>query len=577
LRVKDYRELPDKTGVYIFRDSRGQVLYVGKSISLRKRVSSYFRENDNPKTRAMMRHLDSIEYILTGNEKEALILESNLIKRYRPPYNVRLKDDKRYPFIKITDEEYPRVLITRTIGGDSARYFGPFTDTGAVRKTLKFIKSLFRVRSCRRMDGPCLNSQIDLCHAPCSGGISREDYMEIIDRVELFFQGRYTEIIDELEVEMNEAAGNLEFERAAIIRDQIESIRDVMERQYAAFTDSLDQDIIASEGSGDTSAVVVLQIRDGKIIGKDDFIMKGSATDTEVMEAFIKQYYGIPRYIPGEIIVNHPVRDAVIEEWLSELRDAPVRIHSPAGGAGRRLLNIARRNASVILKQKSKRRDVLLELRDELKLPGIPGRIEGLDISNIGGESAAGSVAVFIDGKPAPSQYRRYRIRTDGPDDYAMIRELVERRYSNPELDKPDLILIDGGKGQLRSALEGLRSVGVDVPVISIAKKREEIYVPGLSSPVEVSEGPLQVLRHLRDEAHRFAVSYHRKMREKSSLESELDSIRGVGPMRKRALMEHFGSLDELGRASVEEIMAVRNMNRDVAERIHSHFRARKP
>lgn len=571
-RVKDPEKLPDATGVYIFRDRDDRVLYVGKSISIRKRVSSYFREQENPRLRIMMRHLESIEYILTQNEKEALILESNLIKRYRPPYNVRLKDDKRYPFIKITDEEYPRVLIVRTIGRDSARYYGPFTDTGAVRRTLKLIKSLFRIRSCRRMDGPCLNSQIDLCYAPCDGGISREEYQEIIEKVDLFFQGRYQEVIEVLEEEMKEASERLEFERAARIRDQIESIREVMERQHASFTDSIDQDIVALEKGGDTSAVVVLQIRDGKITGKDDFILRGSAPRTEILEAFLKQYYAIPRRVPSEILTQYPVEDGVIAEWLSELRGEEVKIHSPEGGAGRRLLNIAWKNASVILKQKGRIRDALLQLKDDLKLPEIPRRMEGLDISNIAGESATGSVAVFIDGKPSPGSYRRYRISAQGPDDYAMMRELVERRYSSPELRKPDLVLIDGGKGQLGAALEALKNCGVHVPVVGIAKKREEVYLPGLSEPVDVDDGALQILRHLRDEAHRFAVKYHRTIRDRDSLESELDGIRGVGPVRKRALLEHFGSLDGVMDASVEELASIPGMTREVAERIHRHF-----
>lgn len=571
-RVKDPEKLPDATGVYIFRDRDDRVLYVGKSISIRKRVSSYFREQENPRLRIMMRHLESIEYILTQNEKEALILESNLIKRYRPPYNVRLKDDKRYPFIKITDEEYPRVLIVRTIGRDSARYYGPFTDTGAVRRTLKLIKSLFRIRSCRRMDGPCLNSQIDLCYAPCDGRISREEYQEIIEKVDLFFQGRYQEVIEVLEEEMKEASERLEFERAARIRDQIESIREVMERQHASFTDSIDQDIVALERGGDASAVVVLQIRDGKITGKDDFILRGSAPRTEILEAFLKQYYAIPRRVPSEILTQYPVEDGVIAEWLSELRGEEVKIHSPEGGAGRRLLNIAWKNASVILKQKGRVRDALLQLKDDLKLPEIPRRMEGLDISNIAGESATGSVAVFIDGKPSPGSYRRYRISAQGPDDYAMMRELVERRYSSPELRKPDLVLIDGGKGQLGAALEALKNCGVHVPVVGIAKKREEVYLPGLSEPVDVDDGALQILRHLRDEAHRFAVKYHRTIRDRDSLESELDGIRGVGPVRKRALLEHFGSLDGVMDASVEELASIPGMTREVAERIHRHF-----
>lgn len=571
-RVKDPEKLPDATGVYIFRDRDDRVLYVGKSISIRKRVSSYFREQENPRLRIMMRHLESIEYILTQNEKEALILESNLIKRYRPPYNVRLKDDKRYPFIKITDEEYPRVLIVRTIGRDSARYYGPFTDTGAVRRTLKLIKSLFRIRSCRRMDGPCLNSQIDLCYAPCDGRISREEYQEIIEKVDLFFQGRYQEVIEVLEEEMKEASERLEFERAARIRDQIESIREVMERQHASFTDSIDQDIVALEKGGDTSAVVVLQIRDGKITGKDDFILRGSAPRTEILEAFLKQYYAIPRRVPSEILTQYPVEDGVIAEWLSELRGEEVKIHSPEGGAGRRLLNIAWKNASVILKQKGRIRDALLQLKDDLKLPEIPRRMEGLDISNIAGESATGSVAVFIDGKPSPGSYRRYRISAQGPDDYAMMRELVERRYSSPELRKPDLVLIDGGKGQLGVALEALKNCGVHVPVVGIAKKREEVYLPGLSEPVDVDDGALQILRHLRDEAHRFAVKYHRTIRDRDSLESELDGIKGVGPVRKRALLEHFGSLDGVRDASVEELASIPGMTREVAERIHRHF-----
>lgn len=580
-RVASPDNLPDKTGVYIMKDKQDQVLYVGKSVSLKKRVKSYFKADlDSPRTRILMNHFNSLEYIITDNEKEALILEANLIKKYKPPYNIRLKDDKRYPYIKITKEKYPRLLITRKISPDGS-YFGPFTDVTAVRKTLKFIKALFKIRECKRMDGPCLNSQIDLCYAPCADGISTRDYQQLIKQIELFFQGKYSQIIQFLEEEMKKAAINHEFERAGVLRDQIQAIEEVMERQFVSSTAQLDQDIISGSIDKKMGVMVVFSVREGKIIGKDDFLMTGveDSSEKEIISAFIRQYYANPRYVPAELMLPYQLTDEkLIEEWLSELRGLPVHLTVPQEGLPQRMLNMATKNAEVIRNQKKQVKNALVDLKKYLKLPKIPLVIEAFDVSNIGGKSAVGSMVQFQDAQPRKGQYRRYKLHSSGPDDYAMMEELLYRRYKHLIEDGktlPDLILVDGGKGQLNVALKTLKSLNLnDTPVIGLAKEYEEVFIPQMKEALILPrDSPaLILLQRIRDEAHRFAINYHRQLRSQKLEQSPLDEIKGIGSKRKMNLMRFFGDLDKIKKASPEKLMLVKGMNRKLAEEIYHYF-----
>ena len=572
--VKRVDDLPDKIGVYILKDEKGNILYIGKSISLRKRVRSYFQPTDNPKIKTMKKHIDHIEYILTDTEREALILESNLIKRYKPPYNIHLKDDKRYPYLKITNEKYPRITITRRITSDGA-YLGPLTSTFAAKKMIKFLKSLFKIRDCKRMDGPCLNNQMGLCYSPCTGNISRDEYMQMIRRVELFFQGQYKDILEELEEEMENAASNLEFEKAATIRDQIISLKEVMGKEHTIFTKGIEKDIIT--GRFDNKAIImILHIKDGKIIGKDDFTMDNTNKENpeRILSAFIQQYYSTPHQIPEEIITEHDIdQRGLLEEWLSNLKGVKVKIRKPTGRSDLKLLKAAVRGIQTLSKEKVENHKILAELKRQLKLPNHPKRIEGYDISNIGGEAPVGAMVTFIDGKPAKGLYRRYKIRARGPDDYAMIREIIKRRYSNDET-KADLIIVDGGRGQLNLTLRVLESLNVKIPVIGIAKRDEKIYTASSMNPIKLPKDSkvLHLIQHVRDEAHRFAIEYHRKLRNKNFKASQLDKIKGIGPKRKISLLRHFKGMEAIKSASIEELSQVDGINRKLAEKIHKHL-----
>lgn len=581
-QYKNPDNLPNKPGVYIFKDIHEKILYVGKAKSLKKRVKSYFKDElDSPKTQILMRQFHSLEYIITDTEKEALILESNLIKKYLPRYNIRLKDDKRYPYVKITHEDFPRIMITRRVLDDGSYYYGPFTDVTALRRMLKFMKSIFKIRDCKNMDGPCLNSQMHICEAPCDGRISKEDYKKLIDKVNLFFEGKYDEIMAIQKKNMEEAADNHEFEKAAVLRDQISSIKELMERQKIEFNRQLEQDVIACSLDEEFASVVIFRVRKGKITGKEEFLMSGvegiKNTPPSVLSAFLKQYYSSIQQVPSELILQYHVEDEdLILEWLKEKSGNDVTIKVPEEGLEYRLVKMVAKNADIARNQEEQVKGALLDLKDYLGIPRIPRLIEGFDISNISGKLAVGSMVVFEDGTPKKSRYRRYRVDTQGPDDYAMMREVLRRRYTklldSGEDERPDLIVVDGGRGQLNTGLEVLKSLNLtSIPIIGLAKEFEHIFIPDYPSPIILPSNSraLHLLMRVRDEAHRFAVTYHKTLRTKDIQDSILDDIPGVGPKRKLKLIRHFGSVQNIKKASTEEIGEVKGISQKLAKMIH--------
>jgi len=606
--ISNPNDLPEKPGVYLLKDVQDEILYVGKAKSLKKRVKSYFKEDlEDPKTRVLMRHFHHLDYLVTDTEKEALILESNLIKKHLPRYNIRLKDDKRYPYLQITSENYPRLLITRNVRDDGSHYYGPFTDVTSVRSLLKLLKPVFQLRDCKRMDGPCLNYQIDLCPAPCSGQVTRKDYHENVEKVKLFLEGRQKEVMDLLQKEMEQAALNHDYEKAVVIRDQLFSLGEVMEKQKMEFNRSLDQDVIATSNDGEVVVVVVFRVRNGKIMGKDDFLMEGAQENSppEILTAFIKQYYSGPRQVPAEILLPVMIEDhLLIEKWLSEkiytneypeggLSDVlknqygndtdhlSVSVRVPEEGLEHRLVQMVTKNSSIILNHHKQARGALLDLKTYLKIPKIPRRIEAFDISNLAGKNAVASMVVFEDGKPSKNYYRKYKLETPGPDDYAMMQEVLRRRYEklvSKGETPPDLVVVDGGRGQLNVAIEVLDSLGIQTGVIGLAKEFEQVFIPEVAIPLILpSNSPaLHILQRVRDEAHRFAVKYHKNLRDRDLQSSPLDEISGIGPKRKMNLMRHFGDLESIKNASVDEILEVNGINRNLATEIYEFLNPSK-
>lgn len=580
IKSNDPDDLPLVPGVYLLKDSADRILYVGKAKSLKKRVKSYFRSDLDPKTRALMNQFHHLEYIVTDTEKEALILESNLIKKHMPRYNIRLKDDKRYPYIRVTNEKFPRVIITRRVLDDGSYYYGPFTEATTLRRLVKFIKALFKVRDCKNMDGPCLNYQIDLCRAPCDNKISEAEYKRMVDNVSMFFEGKYDEIMDALKEEMVDAAENHEFEKAAVLRDQINSVEDVLEKQKMEFTGDLDQDVIASASDEELACVAVFSVRNGKIIGREDFLMGGGENSSEekIVTAFLKQYYMGPRHVPSKIILHKDIEDRkLIEEWLSEKREANVDIEVPVEGIEFRLARMVSKNAQILLNHQKEVKGALVDLKKYLGIAKIPKRIEAYDISNISGQNAVGSMVVFEDGTPKKSAYRRYKIETEGPDDYAMMKEMLTRRFTNlinNQDSEPDLVLVDGGKGQLNIALEVFYSLNINYPVIGLAKEFEHVFIPQTPSPLILPRNSeaLLLLQRIRDEAHRFAITYHKKLRSKEFKSSPLDKIPGVGNKRRMLLLKHFGSMENIMNADLEELQQVKGISKKLANIIHDHF-----
>lgn len=589
--------LPNSPGVYIMRNPKGEVIYVGKASSLRNRVRSYFQPASlsRPPTRPIERFIHQVadlEYIVTRNEIEALMLESNLVRRYQPPYNVRLRDDKRYPFVKITlSDHFPGIYVTRDTGEEGTRYFGPFINTAVARQIVKELTRIFPLRTCDRSLKPsgnrmkaCLNYHIGRCSAPCADKIAPGEYRDLVKSACTLLSGGKGRLIEELEREMREAAEELKFERAAKLRDRIEAVREMVDHQSIISPSVDDEDVLGIASEGDEACVQVLMVRDGKLIEREHFFLWGAegASHAEMIAAFLKQFYSESSYVPGHLVLQEkPDEEEVLAEWLSQLRGGRVLIHVPNQGRRARLVEIARKNAELLLRER--RRNItasatenpaLMRLKEVLNLPTPPVRIDGFDISNIGTDYAVGSMVVFENGEPAKSWYRRFKIKTvEGQDDYAMMHEVTMRHYRKAvkgEEPIPDLILIDGGKGQLNAALETLKELELEVPIISLAKEFEHIFLPGKPDPIALDRNDpgLMLLQRIRDEAHRFALSYHRKLRSRPLSFSMLDKIPGIGPKRKRRLIRYFGSLDRIREASVEEIASLDGMNRTVAERI---------
>lgn len=595
------KQLPASPGVYLMRDSKGDILYVGKAADLSQRVRSYFTGMQNTvKLRMLVERVHDVDFYVTDLEQEALILELNLIKRHHPPFNVRLKDDKTFPFLKVSlDEGWPRVYFTRLVEDDGGRYFGPFASAKSVRRTLNALKRLFPFRSCARPirgtdPRACLEYHMNRCVAPCIGGATREEYAEIIRQVILFLEGKRDTVIRRLEEQMGEAAGALNFEKAARIRDQIQAIDQVVEGQRIAATTSGEQDVIAFAAEGDQAYVQVFFVRHDRLIGRDSFVMEGTSSEEppDIMAGFIKQLYATASYVPPLLLLQQPVTDQqTIEAWLSGRRGRAVRIQVPQRGSKRRLVRIVAENAEQGLRQMRVKhlasaatlREALEGIRQELDLPHTPARLEGYDISNIQGTGAVGSMAVFDQGRPKPAHYRRFRVRAvDGANDYAMLQEVLRRRFGRrPEAGGsaapngwsilPDLVLIDGGKGQLNAARTAMEELGVsEVPLASIAKEKEEVFTPQRREAIilPASSPGLQLLQRLRDEAHRFAIGYHRKVRHRQTFDSSLDTVPGIGPKRKRALLRRFGAVRGIRDASAEDLTAVPGISPALARRV---------
>ena len=583
--------LPDKPGVYLMRDQAGKIIYVGKAVNLKNRVRSYFQQRGlSAKTEALVARIASFETIVTATEMEALILECNLIKKHRPRYNISLRDDKTYPFIKVTlNEAFPRVYATRRLEKDGAKYYGPYASAGAMHETIALLKKLFPLRSCRSMDAqrPCLEYHIKRCLAPCAGLVDQESYLAMVRTVCLFLEGRSADVEKDLKRRMLAASEELKFELAGRLRDQLAAVRQVMEKQNIV-TGAGDQDVLGLARLGGQSCVQVFFVRSGKMVGRDRFMLSGgdNETDGDILAAFVKQYYHEAAFIAREILTPVVLPESeLLASWLSERKGGAVHLLTPQRGSKRDLVQLAADNAVEYLRQRNERDAVkhgkstaaMEELAQRLSLARLPKRIECFDISHIQGAETVASMVVFTGGEPDKAEYRRFKLRTveGSPDDFASMQEVTLRRYREAAEPLPDLIVIDGGKGQLSSALEVIRGVGLsDIPVIGLAKEFEHIFRENISEPLILprhSEA-LRLIQQIRDEAHRFAVTYHRKLRAKRNLVSVLDHIKGIGAKRRQALWKHFGALEKMRAASVEDLAAAPGMNVTAATAVWQLF-----
>jgi excinuclease ABC subunit C len=588
-------QLPDRPGVYLYKDGKGQIVYVGKAASLRSRVRSYFQESRarDAKTDALVGQIRDLECIVTGNELEALILESNLVKRHRPRYNIILRDDKHYPFLKLTtDEEFPRLVVARRVQRDGAAYFGPFYPATAMRETLRLVRQLFPLRTCRiKIDGkksrPCLQYYIHRCNAPCTSLETKDGYDQTVREVERFLEGKNDGLAQELTVQMEAAAAAEKFEQAARLRDRVQALNTVRERQKIISTEDSDQDIVGVVRQGQDACVQLFFVRRGRLLGRESFFFDrlSGSSEGEVLSAFLRQFYSREVVPPPEILLSVDVPEAELTgQWLAGRRGGRVELLAPQRGRKRELVAMAEENAALalqshLLSRGNRTQAVLDELQRALGLPSLPHRIEAFDVSTFQGGETVASMVVWKDGEMAKDDYKRYRIRTvTGTDDFAAMHEAVSRRYGRVlETDGvlPDLILLDGGRGQLAAGLKALEAIGLDyVPMVSLAKRAEEVYTPDRLEPLvlDLTSPALHALQKVRDEAHRFAVTYHKKLRTRRTISSVLDQIPGVGPAVRTSLLKTLGSARAVRGASVAQLAAVPKVSPKLAERIHDFF-----
>ena len=618
---EELKKLPRKPGVYIMRDDKDVILYVGKAINLHNRVRSYFRENigRGPAIDQMVSLIARFEYIVTDSELEALVLENNLIKENSPKYNTLLKDDKTYPYIKVTvGEDYPRILFSRTMKKDKSRYFGPYTSAAAVKDTIELLNKLYQLRTCNRVlprdigiERPCLNYHIKQCLAPCQGYVSKEEYRQQVAGALEFLNGNYSPILKDLEEKMKKAAEAMEFEDAARYRDLLSSVRQVSQKQKITEGVGEDKDILALYQDETEAVVQVFFVRDGKLIGREHYYMTHVPENNKpaILQDFVKQFYAGTPFIPRELMLQYEIEDAeLIEKWLSERKGSRVYLKVPKIGSKEKLVELAAQNAKLVLSQdreKLKREEgrtigAVKEISDLLQLP-LTGtaRMEAYDISNINGFENVGSMVVYEKGKPKRSDYRKFKIKSvSGPDDYACMREVLTRRFRHgmeesreleeQEMDQeygsftkfPNLILMDGGRGQVNIALSVLEELGIDIPVCGMVKddnhRTRGLYYHNIELPIDTHSEGFKLITRIQDEAHRFAIEYHRSLRSKTQVRSVLDDIPGVGPARRKALMRHFKSLEEIRQATVEDLMEIPEMNERTAQEIVAFFASQK-
>ena len=605
--MKDFEEelkkLPDCPGVYIMHDDTDTIIYIGKAVSLRKRVRQYFQpsHDEGIKKKQMVENIDHFEYMITDSELEALVLECNLIKEHTPKYNTMLRDDKTYPYIKVTGEDYPRVMMARQMKKDKSKYFGPYTSMGAVKDTIELLNKIYGIRTCNRVlprdigkNRPCLNYHIHQCDAPCQGYVSKEEYTEKIRGVMEFLGGSYQPVMNYLQGKMEEASENLEFEKAIEYRELLNSVSQIAQKQKITNTDGEDKDVIAM-AADDTDAVVqVFFVRNGKLIGRDHFHLHVGTEDkeTEILTEFVKQFYSGTPFIPREIMLQSPVEDMeILEQWLTKKRGKRVYLRVPQKGMKEKLVDLAAKNAMLVLsqdKEKLKREEgrtigAVKEIQELLGLQGLM-RMEAYDISNISGFQAVGSMVVYEKGKPKRSDYRKFRLKNvDGPNDYASMEEVLTRRFVHG-MEKedegfrrfPDLIMMDGGRGQVNICLKVLENLRLNIPVCGMVKddrhRTRGLYFNNVEIPIDTHSEAFKLITRIQDEAHRFAITYHKTLRSKEQVHSILDEIPGIGPARRKALMQHFASLEEVKNATVEQLEQVPTMNRISARQVYEFF-----
>lgn len=606
---EELKKLPGKPGVYLMHDEKDAIIYVGKAISLKNRVRQYFQSSRNKgaKIEQMVTHISRFEYIVTDSELEALVLECNLIKEHRPKYNTMLMDDKSYPFIKVTvNEPFPRVMLARQMKKDKAKYFGPYTSAGAVKDTIELIRKLYHIRSCNRSlpkdigkERPCLNYHIHQCQAPCQGYISQEEYRKSIDEVVRFLNGHYDLVLKELEEKMMAASDSLEFEKAIEYRELLTSVQKVAQKQKITDTAGDDRDIIAMASEGEDAVVQVFFIRSGRLIGRDHFYLKSAESDTEgeILSSFIKQFYAGTPYIPAELMLPEEIEDQdIIEEWLTARRERRVHLRIPKKGTKEKLVELAQKNAQMVLKndrERLKREEgrtigAVKELEKILGLKGII-RMEAYDISNTNGFDSVGSMVVYEHGKPKRNDYRKFKIKTvQGPDDYASMNEVLTRRFGHGLREQqeesetggfqifPDLIMMDGGRGQVNIALEVLEKLHLHIPVCGMVKddnhRTRGLYFNNTELPIDRNSECFRLITRIQDEAHRFAITFHRQLRSKGQVHSVLDDIPGVGPARRKDLMRCFENIDAIRNATVEELKELPSMNEKSAQEVYKFF-----